>query len=119
MILLDLWRRLFRRKRKRSFITPDAGFIPEIWSRELDDAMRSEMINSMLLDRTYDPTMRRGGDVLRINDITRSTVHAVAGEDLAGVYVDQWAPQTQQQLEDALKANRQAYESFMDKKVKD
>ena len=42
MILLDLWRRLFRRKRKRSFVTTDVGFIPEVWSRELYDATEKE-----------------------------------------------------------------------------
>ena len=45
MILLDLWRRLFRRKRKRSFVTTDVGFIPEVWSREtrrqVDDAIKA------------------------------------------------------------------------------
>ena len=117
MILLDLWRRLFRRKRKRSFITPDASFIPEIWAKELHESAREEAMLSELVSRAYMENLA-AGDVLRIPHLGNVVVQDVrVKEELVPKPAGAGAPYSIQQVEEALQDNRLAYESFMRSKM--
>jgi len=86
-------------------ITSGANFIPEIWAKEVEDAVQAETVLTDLVDTRYEADMKFG-DILRINDDANLAVRMKATDTTATLSN---ATETQQ----ALTINLHAYCAFL------